>query len=92
MEGKLNVKLLSYTPEPEKIISAAAKLCYSDISSEKIMENLNEEEAKKFINFLMDLGHESPIEHVSFSFSVEGVSRVLNNQLVKHKIASYNQR
>ena len=92
MEGKLNVKLLSHTPEPEKIISAAAKLCYSDISSEKIMENLNEEKAKKFLNFLMDLGHESPIEHVSFSFSVEGVSRVLTHQLVRHRIASYSQR
>ncbi len=92
METKLNVKLLSYTPEPEKLISAAAKLCYSDVSGEKIMEDLNEEKAKKFLDFLMDLGHESPIEHVSFSFSVEGVSRVLTHQLVRHRIASYSQR
>jgi len=92
METKLNVKLLSYTPEPEKLISAAAKLCYSDVSGEKIMEDLNEEKAKNFLEFLMNLGHESPIEHVSFSFSVEGVSRVLTHQLVRHRIASYSQR
>jgi thymidylate synthase (FAD) len=92
MRTELNVKLLSYTPEPEKLISAAAKLCYSDVSGEKIMEDLNEEKAKKFLDFLMDLGHESPIEHVSFSFSIEGVSRVLTHQLVRHRIASYSQR
>ena len=92
MKTKLNVKLLSYTPEPEKLISAAAKLCYSNVSGEKIMQDLNEEKAKNFLDFLMDLGHESPIEHVSFSFSVEGVSRVLTHQLVRHRIASYSQR
>ncbi len=92
METKLNIKLLNHTPEPEKLISAAAKLCYSDVSGGEIMDNLNEEKAKKFLEFLMNLGHESPIEHVSFSFSIEGVSRVLTHQLVRHRIASYSQR
>jgi thymidylate synthase (FAD) len=92
MHKKLNVKLLNYTPEPEKLVSAAAKLCYSHLSGENLIDELDEEEAKKFIGKLRDLGHESPLEHISFSFSVEGVSRVLTHQLVRHRIASYSQR
>lgn len=78
----LKVKLLQYTPEPEKTIAAAAKLCYSSVGVEDIMDNLTEENTSKFLNMLMSLGHESPIEHVSFTFGVEGVSRSLSHQLV----------
>ena len=41
---------------------------------------------------LADMGHESPLEHVSFTFAVEGVSRALSHQLVRHRIASYSQQ
>lgn len=88
----LKVKLLQYTQEPEKIIAAAAKLCYSSVGVEDIMDNLNEENTDKFLNMLMSLGHESPIEHVSFTFGVEGVSRSLSHQLVRHRIASFSQQ
>lgn len=88
----LKVKLLQYTPEPEKTIAAAAKLCYSSVGVEDIMENLTEENTSKFLNMLMSLGHESPIEHVSFTFGVEGVSRSLSHQLVRHRIASFSQQ
>lgn len=92
METKLRVKLIQYTPEPEKLVSAAAKLCYSSLSADEIMEDLTEENVNKFLNMLMKLGHQSPIEHVSFSFAVEGVSRTLTHQLVRHRLASYSQR
>lgn len=92
MESTLRVKLVAHTPEPEKVVSAAAKLCYSRVGTDDIMENLNQENTEKFLNMLMDLGHESPIEHVSFSFAVEGVSRTLTHQLVRHRIASYSQQ
>lgn len=92
MESTLRVKLVAHTPEPEKVVSAAAKLCYSRVGIDDIMENLNQENTEKFLNMLMDLGHESPIEHVSFSFAVEGVSRTLTHQLVRHRIASYSQQ
>lgn len=88
----MKVSLLSYTPEPEKLIASAAKLCYSPSGVEDIKENLTQEETEKFLKILMDLGHMSPIEHISFTFGVEGVSRVLTHQLVRHRIASYSQQ
>lgn len=88
----LKVQLLRYTPEGEKLIASAAKLCYSAIGIEEIEENLEEKNVDSFLNMLMDLGHESPIEHVSFTFGVEGVSRTLTHQLVRHRIASYSQQ
>lgn len=88
----LKVKLIQYTPEPEKTIAAAAKLCYSSVGIDEIMDKLTEENTEKFLNMLMSYGHASPIEHVSFTFAVEGVSRSLTHQLVRHRLASYSQQ
>lgn len=88
----VKVKLLEYTPNPEKLIASAAKLCYSAVGVEEIQENLEEEKIFKFLDMLMSYGHESPIEHVSFTFAAEGVSRSLTHQLVRHRIASYSQQ
>ncbi|WP_027626545.1 FAD-dependent thymidylate synthase [Clostridium lundense] len=88
----LKVKLLEYTPNPEKVIASAAKLCYSAVGVDEIQQGLDEEKINKFLNVLMSYGHESPIEHVSFTFAVEGVSRSLTHQLVRHRIASYSQQ
>lgn len=92
MEAKLKVKLVSHTQEPEKLVAAAAKLCYSQLGADEIMDDLTEDNIEKFLNMLMELGHQSPIEHCSFSFAIEGVSRTLTHQLVRHRIASYSQR
>jgi len=89
----MKVELIRYTPEPEKLVAAAAKLCYSKVGIDGILEGLDESKTEKFLNMLMDLGHESPIEHVSFTFGVEGISRVLSHQLVRHRIGcSYSQQ
>lgn len=88
----MKVKLIAYTPEPEKVIAIAAKLCYSDSNIENIMEGLTEENISKFIDTLMSLGHQSPLEHVNFTFGIEGVSRTLTHQLVRHRLASYSQQ
>lgn len=88
----MKVKLLRYTPDGEKLIASAAKLCYSSVGIEEIEENLNDKNIEKFLNMLMNFGHESPIEHISFTFAVEGVSRTLTHQLVRHRIASYSQQ
>ncbi|WP_055668471.1 FAD-dependent thymidylate synthase [Desnuesiella massiliensis] len=90
MEQK--VKLIQYSQEAEKIVSSAAKLCYSSSTVDDIMDNLNEESVKKFLDMLMSYGHESPIEHVNFTFAIEGVSRSLTHQLVRHRLASYSQQ
>lgn len=86
----LNVKLLSYTPEPEKLLSLAARLCYSPCSIEETNSKITDKKIKSFIEMLMGMGHESPLEHVSFTFGIEGVSRAFLTQLTRHRIASYS--
>lgn len=88
----LNVKLLRYTPEGESLVASAAKLCYSPVGVEEIEEGLNSQSVDRFLSNLIDLNHESPLEHVSFTFAVEGVSRTLTHQLVRHRLASYSQQ
>lgn len=88
----MKVKLLAHTPDPEKVIAASAKLCYSPVGIETLYENLDAESSGVFLDKLMEYGHFSPLEHISFTFAVEGVSRVLTHQLVRHRIASYSQQ
>ncbi len=88
----MKVKLLAHTPEPEKVVSMAAKLCYSKVGVEGIEENLTDEKIESFLKMLTDIGHESPLEHVSFTFGVEGISRACSHQIVRHRIASYSQQ
>lgn len=93
MKSQLKVSLINFTPQPEKTIAAAAKLCYSRVGVEEIDENLTPENVERFLKILMDMGHESPIEHVSFTFGVEGVSRAMSHQLVRHRVGcSYSQQ
>ncbi len=86
----LKVSLIEHTPNPEKVIAAAAKLCYSSSDIDSLFDGLNEEKTEKFIAHLMSLGHESPVEHASFTFGIEGVSRALLAQITRHRIASYS--
>lgn len=88
----MNINLINYTPDAEKTIASAGKLCYSPVGTDDIEKNLDEIAINRFINMLNNLGHESPLEHASFTFSVEGVSRSLSHQLVRHRIASYSQQ
>ena len=88
----MHVKLLAHTPDPEKVVATAAKLCYSTSDVESLYDGLTDEKTEKFIDMLMGIGHESPIEHVSFTFGIEGISRACSHQLVRHRIASYSQK
>jgi len=92
MKTNLSVSIIAHTPEPEKIIASAAKLCYSKAGTDEIMQNLDKESTEKFLNTIISMGHMSPVEHVSFTFAVQGVSRTLTHQLVRHRIASYSQK
>jgi thymidylate synthase (FAD) len=85
-----SVVLVQYTGMPSETIASAAKLCYAP----KTDDILRQEQAKaaKFVQKLVDMGHMSPIEHISFTFYIEGVSRAMTHQLVRHRIASYSQR
>lgn len=86
----MNVELLQYNHDCEKIVAAAAKLCYSSSEIDGILNGLDKEKTTAFIDKLMSMGHESPIEHVSFTFGIEGVSRSLLAQFTRHRIASYS--
>ncbi|MBQ3081131.1 MAG: FAD-dependent thymidylate synthase [Clostridia bacterium] len=86
----MKVEIIAHTPDCEKIIASAAKLCYSQTGIDGIMEGLTPEKTEKFINMLVSLGHESPFEHVSFTFGIEGVSRAVLAQITRHRIASFS--
>lgn len=90
--AELKVKLMAHTPNPDAVVAAAAKLCYSPVGVDGIMEKLTDEEVAKFVNTLVNMGHESPIEHVSFTFAIEGISRSCSHQIVRHRIASFSQQ
>lgn len=89
-QKKLKVILLRHTLSPEETIALSAKLCYSKSTIEDLKEKISQKDQSAFIEKLMGMGHESVLEHVTFSFGVEGVSRVLLAQLTRHRIASFS--
>ena len=88
----LKVKLIAHTPNPEEVVAQAAKLCYSQVGVDGIMEKLTPEKIENFVDHLATIHHESPLEHVSFTFAIEGASRTCSHQFVRHRIASYSQQ
>ena len=86
----MKVSLIAHTPEPEKVVAAAAKLCYSKSHIDDLLDGLTPEKSREFVQRLAKMGHESPTEHVSFTFAIEGVSRSLLAQITRHRIASYS--
>lgn len=84
------VTLLAYTPNPERTVACAPKLCYSSSTINDLNEGLTDEKVSSFVEMLSEIGHESPIEHASFTFGIEGVSRSLLAQITRHRIASYS--
>ena len=86
----MNVTLLSHTPNPEQLIACAARLCYSSADVQSVMDGLTPEKTEEFIRMLSDMGHESPFEHVTFTFGIEGVSRSLLAQITRHRMASFS--
>ena len=84
------VTLIAHTPDPERTIACAAKLCYSPSTIETVHQGLTDEKVTSFVEMLSEIGHESPIEHVSFTFGIEGVSRALLAQITRHRMASFS--
>lgn len=86
----MKVTLLTCTPGAEQLVAAAAKLCYASADIDTVMEGLTPEKTESFLQMLSSLGHESPIEHITFTFGIEGVSRALLAQITRHRIASFS--
>lgn len=88
----MNVTLLAHTPDPERLVATAARLCYSADDVATIMAEMCDNDVEKQIKLLQSIGHESPIEHISFTFAIEGVSRSLLAQITRHRLASFSVR
>lgn len=88
----MKVKLICHTPEPERAVAMSARLCYSAVGAEQLAEKMSDAQAASLVGKIVDMGHLSTFEHASFTFAIEGVSRVLTHQLVRHRIASYSQQ
>ncbi|MEM0084366.1 MAG: FAD-dependent thymidylate synthase [Candidatus Methanomethylicia archaeon] len=88
----MRVVLLSYTPNPERVVAAAIRQCRSIVGADKLIMELSDDDVKRLIRQCIEMGHLSPIEHASFTFLIEGISRVTSHQLVRHRIASYSQQ
>lgn len=87
-----NVTLIEHTPNPEQTVALAARLCYSPTSINDLREKLAASDIEAFLDKIMSLGHHSVLEHASFTFGIEGISRVTTHQLVRHRIASFSQQ
>ncbi|MDA8096411.1 MAG: FAD-dependent thymidylate synthase [Clostridia bacterium] len=86
----LKVTLLQHTAEPERLAALAGKRCYSGLDNENLVRDAREKDPAKFISKVVGMGHVTIIEHASFTFAVEGVSRSLLAQITRHRLASFS--
>lgn len=92
MQKELSVTCIRHTMSPEDLIALAAKLCYSKVELDELIKSVDAKDQSAFIQKLMDMGHESVLEHVTFSFAITGVSRALLAQITRHRLASFSVR
>jgi len=88
----MKATLIAHTPNPERVAASAARQCYSKSSATKAMAELEEADIKRLLRMVIGNGHLSVLEHASFTFAIEGISRACSHQLVRHRIASYSQQ
>jgi thymidylate synthase (FAD) len=88
----VNVSLLTCTPDPERVVALAARLCYSPASIGELREEISRRDARNLVRRVLSMGHASVLEHVTLTYGVEGISRAASHQLVRHRIASYSQQ
>ena len=88
----MDVKLLFHTPDPERAIAAAARLCYAPVGAAELLDAMSDEAVRRVLKTIITSGHTSALEHAVYTFAVDGVSRALTHQLVRHRLASYNQQ
>lgn len=88
----MRVRLVRYTPDPELTIAAAARLCYSNISGAEILQNIKRPAVERLLRQVISSGHLSTLEHASFTFAIDGLSRAASHQLVRHRLASFSQQ
>lgn len=92
MAAGLRVTLLQYTPQPERAVASAGRLCYAPVSAADLKHAMEEDEVDRLLRRLLRSGHYSALEHAGFTFAIDGISRVCSHQLVRHRLASYSQQ
>ena len=90
--ASLRLTLLQHTPDPDRAVAVAGRLCYAPVSAADLKQGMSDEDVAKLVRVLVRSGHHSALEHASFTFAVDGVSRACTHQLVRHRVASYNQQ
>jgi len=88
----MDVRLLFHTPEPERAVAVAARLCYAPVGAAELMEEMSVEAVRRVLKTIIESGHLSALEHATYTFAIDGVSRAMTHQLVRHRLASYNQQ
>ncbi len=88
----MQVSLIRYTPEPELTVASAARLCYSEIGATQLLEKLTPTQVENLLRHVISSGHHSVLEHASFTFAIDGISRTTSHQLVRHRMASFSQQ
>jgi len=92
VNAPMDIVLLYSTPDPERAVAAAARLCYAPIGAAELLDTMSDKAVHKVLKSIIDSGHHSALEHASYTFAIDGVSRAMTHQLVRHRLASYNQQ
>lgn len=92
MSAHLSVTLLQHTPDPDLAVAIAGRLCYAPVSAAELQHEMSAEDVAKLVRILVRSGHHSALEHATFTFAIDGVSRACTHQIVRHRLASYNQQ
>ncbi|NLG64463.1 MAG: FAD-dependent thymidylate synthase, partial [Actinobacteria bacterium] len=88
----MHLTLLQHTPHPDRAVAVAGRLCYAPVSAAELDREMTDADVAKLVRVLVRSGHHSALEHAVFTFAIDGVSRACTHQLVRHRVASYNQQ
>lgn len=88
--SEMKVALIRHTLSPEEVVALGARLCYSKARVDDLLERVSQKDQTDFVHRIMGMGHDSVLEHASFTFGIEGVSRVLLAQITRHRLASFS--
>lgn len=86
----MKVALIRHTLSPEEVVALGARLCYSRARVDDLLTRVSSRDQTEFVSRIMHMGHDSVLEHASFTFGIEGVSRVLLAQITRHRLASFS--
>lgn len=88
--SEMKVALIRHTLSPEEVVALGARLCYSKARVDDLLERVSTKDQTDFVHKIMGMGHDSVLEHASFTFGIEGVSRTLLAQITRHRLASFS--